>query len=92
MDETDLELDGNAAAGVLSEVFVNEMTGSHVMCASCGQSAMMGEQRLYMYPLSPGAVLRCANCEEPLLVLVHRRGSLRVGIPGVRWLDIPTPG
>ena len=91
MDDEDLGLDGNAAAGVLSEVFVNEMTASHIMCDSCGESRMMGEERLYMYPLSPGAVVRCVNCDEPLLVLVHHRGMVRVGIPGVRWLDIPTP-
>ena len=92
MDDEELRLDGNAAAGVLSEVFVNEMTASHVMCDSCGEARMMGEERLYMYPLSPGAVVRCVNCDEPLLVLVHRRGALRVGIPGIRWLEFPEPG
>ena len=89
MDDDELGLDGNGAAGVLSEVFVSEMTASHVMCSSCGESRMMGEERLYMYPLSPGAVVRCANCDEPLLVLVRQRGTIRLGIPGVRWIDIP---
>lgn len=91
MDETELGLDGNAAAGMLSEVFISEMTASHVMCSSCGQSRMMGEERLYAFPLSPGAVLRCVNCDAPLLVFVRRGATLRLGIPGVRWMDISAP-
>jgi hypothetical protein len=32
----DLRLDGNAAAGLLSEVFTHEATAAAVRCASCG--------------------------------------------------------
>src|SRR6202022_3956784 len=54
MDETQLRLDGNAAAGMLREVFVHELSAARGACASCGAIAQMGSQTLYMYPLSPG--------------------------------------
>ena len=92
MDETELALDGNAVAGYLSEVFVSEMTASPVMCMSCGTVKAMAEEQLYMYPLSPGAVLRCASCGEALMVFVRHEGMLRVGLPGIRWVDIASSG
>ena len=36
MDETQLRLDGNAAAGMLREIFVHEMSTARGACASCG--------------------------------------------------------
>ena len=36
MDETELRLDGNAAAGLLAEVFAFEITAAELTCASCG--------------------------------------------------------
>ena len=54
MDDTQLRLDGNAAAGILREVFVQELSAARGACGSCGTVAQMGSQHLYMYPLSPG--------------------------------------
>ena len=39
MDETQLRLDGNAAAGILREVFVHELSAARGECASCGAIA-----------------------------------------------------
>lgn len=89
MDETQLRLDGNAAAGILREVFVHEMSTAHGPCASCGAIAQIGSQHLYMYPLSPGAVLRCQVCEQALMVLVHNGGRYRLGLTGLTWIEIP---
>ncbi len=88
MDETQLRLDGNAAAGILREVFVPEMSAARGACASCGAIAQMGSQHLYMYPLSPGAVLRCQYCENILMVFVHAGGRYRLGLRGLTWLEI----
>jgi hypothetical protein len=88
MDETQLRLDGNAAAGILREVFVHELTAARGACASCGAIAQMGSQHLYMYPLSPGAVLRCNACQNVLLVFVHAGGRYRLGLQGLTWLEI----
>jgi hypothetical protein len=93
MDETQLRLDGNAAAGMLREIFVDDLSGARGECGFCGAIAQMGSQHLYMYPLSPGAVLRCKRCEGILMVLVHGGGHYRFGMQGLKWLEIQdTPG
>jgi hypothetical protein len=88
MDETQLRLDGNAAAGMLREVFVHELSAARGACASCGAIGQMGSQHLYMYPLSPGAVVRCNTCEQILMVFVHAGGRYRLGLRGLAWLEI----
>jgi hypothetical protein len=91
MDETQLRLDGNAAGGLLQELFVQELTSARGACASCGLVAEVGGQHLYMYPLSPGAVLRCRACTSVLMVLVHGEGHIRLGVPGLAWLEFQAP-
>ena len=92
MDETQLRLDGNAAAGMLRDVFAYDLSGARGACASCGAIAQMGGQHLYMYPLSPGAVLRCQTCESVLIVFVHSGGHYRFGMQGLKWLEIADAG
>ena len=88
MDETQLRLDGNAAAGFLRDVFVHDLSAARGACASCGTIAQMGSQHLYMYPLSPGAVLRCSTCQDVLMVFVHVDERYRLGLPGLMWLEL----
>jgi hypothetical protein len=88
MDEMELRLDGNAAAGVLRELFMHEMSAARGQCAACGAIMQLGNQHLYASPRSPGAVLRCASCEEVLLVVVHADGWYRLGTRGLVWLEI----
>jgi hypothetical protein len=87
-DETTLQLDGNAMAGLLEEVFAGDVTAARAACASCGSVADVGEQHLYMFPRSPGAVLRCAGCESILMVVAHTAGRVRFGLQGLAWLEI----
>jgi Family of unknown function (DUF6510) len=89
VDDMHLRLDGNAAAGMLREVFVYDLTTARGACASCGAVAQMGSQHAYMYHLSPGAVLRCHGCQEVLMVLVSGGGRYRLAMRGLKWLDIP---
>ena len=89
MDERQLRLDGNAAGGVLQELFVHELTSARGACAACGAVAQMGADHLYMYHLSPGAVLRCTTCEDVLMVLVRAEGRYRVSMRGLSWIEIP---
>ncbi|HYW25170.1 MAG TPA: DUF6510 family protein [Terriglobales bacterium] len=88
MDESSLVLDGNAAAGMLREVFVHDMTMAMTACAACGAVARLGGQPLYDYPDGPGAVLRCASCEAVLMVVVHATGRYRMAAPGLSWMEI----
>lgn len=91
MDETQLRLDGNAYAGLLREVFVQDMTAARGSCASCGAVAEVGAQHLYGYPDGPGAVLRCRSCESVLMVLVRTGTAYRLGISGLAWLEVSEP-
>jgi Family of unknown function (DUF6510) len=88
MDETQLKLDGNAMAGILQELFVDDVTTARGACASCGSVADVGKQHLYMYPMSPGAVLRCATCENVLMVVVHARERVRFALHGLAWIEV----
>jgi len=91
MDETQVRLDGNAAAGMLQEVFACDLSGASGQCAACGRIAQIGAQHLYMHPLAPGAVLRCQSCESILMVFVHAGGRYRFGLQGLKWLQIADP-
>lgn len=77
MDETELRLDGNAAGGVLGEIFALEITAAEGTCVSCGATAEVGAVVVYVH--APGTVLRCPRCSSVLLRVV--RGPDRV------WLD-----
>jgi hypothetical protein len=88
MDETQLRLDGNAAAGMLRQLFADELTTARGACATCGGIAPIGSQHLYMQTLSPGGVLRCRVCEEVLMVVVHAEGRYRLGMRGLKWIEI----
>ena len=88
MQDHDLRLDGNAAAGLLQDVFVHEITGARGACAGCGSIGEIGGQHLYMAPRSPGAVLRCSTCDSILMVVVKADGRFRLGLQGLVWLEM----
>ena len=71
MTENDsaLGLDGNAAAGLLQEIFVFEITAAQIQCEACGSTGAIGSMRLYAAPM--GAVLRCSHCGTLLMSAVH---------------------
>ncbi len=68
-------LDGNAIAGALFEHFGNEMTMAQVRCSHCKRTSLMAELRVYMN--APGAVARCPECGDVLIVIVDVRGAQR---------------
>jgi len=88
MDETNLRLDGNAIAGMMREVFVEDMTAARGACSYCGAVAMLGGQPVYDYPDGPGAVLRCRTCDAVLLVLVHAGRMHRIAAQGLSWIEV----
>jgi hypothetical protein len=77
-DEGATRLDGNAAAGVLTQLFCGEPSGAVIVCAGCGASAEIGA--LPAYGLELGAILRCPQCDTAVL---------RVGAAGTMlWVDM----
>jgi phage FluMu protein Com len=75
---SDLVLDGNAAAGLLQEIFVPEITAVEIRCEACGTTGAVGSLRLYGAPM--GAVLRCTHCDRVLIRTVQT--------PRGRWLEM----
>jgi hypothetical protein len=86
MDYRDLRLDGNAAAGMLGEVFTAEMTSALGACAGCGATNALGAVQLYAQ--APGAVMRCPSCEAVLLCVTRIREDLLVDLSGLRYVRI----
>ncbi len=87
-NEPPLRLDGNACAGLLAEIFTNDLTAARGACSGCGTIAQVGSQHLYGYPAGPGAVLRCGTCQNVLLVVVDTGTRYRLALAGVTWLEI----
>ena len=82
-------LDGNAAAGVLAEVFLMETTMAVTTCASCGAVRPLGELRAYLQ--APGAVLRCPTCGVVQLRMVRSRTRAWLDFQGMRVLQVEMP-
>jgi hypothetical protein len=77
-EEMSSTLDGNAAGGLLREVFAFDATAARITCAGCTSTVPMGELRLYAIEL--GAILRCPACDEAVV---------RIGrTPRGLWLDL----
>ncbi len=79
-------LDGNVAAGMLREVFALELTAARGRCDGCGAEAFLAEAVAYVD--APGLVLRCASCDNALLVLVRSDGRYWLGVQGLTWLEL----
>ncbi len=79
-NDSDLMLDGNAAAGLLQEIFALEVTTAEIQCDACGSTGAVGALRCYAAPM--GAVLRCSHCDGILMRAVHT--------PHGRWLEMTT--
>ena len=77
-------LDGNAAAGELSNVFTMDITTAEGQCAHCGATKRFAEAHLYMQ--CPGVVARCAVCEHVLLRLVNIRQHVFLDARGMSYL------
>ena len=73
----DKRLDGNAAAGILSEVFVPEVTTARATCANCGTIRALGALLVYAHGM--GMVVRCPSCDAVVLRVARTPTRL--------WLD-----
>jgi Family of unknown function (DUF6510) len=83
---SDMTLDGNAAGGILSELFVPDMTIAELICSACNAQSELGA--VPSYGGSMGAVLRCAHCDNVLLRLTHTPVGLWLEMSGTRRLFV----
>jgi Family of unknown function (DUF6510) len=80
MDEQ--RLDGNAAGGILGEIFTFEITTARAACVHCGATGEVGAQMAYITEI--GTVVRCSSCDNALIRVVRQ---LEEG-PQRYWIDL----
>ena len=77
-----LRLDGNAAAGILSELFVPDLTAARATCAGCGATRAVGELLVYAHGM--GTVVRCPSCDAVVLCVTRTATRVLLDPTGVR--------
>ena len=82
-----LRLDGNAAAGLLSQIFAGDATVARATCAGCGASGSIG--MLLLYAQEMGAILRCPDCEGVVLRLTQTPTHVWLDATGSRSIALP---
>jgi hypothetical protein len=85
-----MHLDGNAAAGLLAEVFTVEATTAVVTCAGCGGSGSLGAAVVYATEM--GTIVRCANCDQPLIRAAEIRGRVVLDMRGAATMSFAAGG
>ena len=81
-------VDGNALGGVLSEVFVADLTMAITTCAGCRSVSALAVLDVFLD--APGAVARCRSCGVVQLRLVRSETRTWLDLTGIRALEIPT--
>jgi hypothetical protein len=80
-----LRLDGNAAAGVLQQIFAAEVTAAVGTCAGCGTQNAVGALHVYR---SAGIVLRCPHCDAVLMRVVESGTRMWLDVGGLRSIEV----
>jgi hypothetical protein len=83
---TELHLDGNGIAGLLTELSAAEPTTTRRRCQTCGREHPLAAHRAYR---GAGVVLRCPGCQDVAMRVVEREHELLVEWRGV--LRVPRP-
>jgi NAD-dependent SIR2 family protein deacetylase len=81
-------VDGNAAAGELSNILTMDVTTAESQCANCGATKRFAEAHVYMQ--APGIVARCAVCEHVLLRVANVRHRVFLDVRGMTFLSFDT--
>jgi len=81
-----LMLDGNAAAGMLHEIFGLEMTANPTRCAHCGNVGQVG--MLWAFIQAMGTVLRCPACGNVILRIVETPHAIYLDAQGAAYLRL----
>jgi hypothetical protein len=83
-------LDGNALAGVLSDVFIAEVTTAVGQCAACLRTGPLADTAVYTR--APGLVARCRGCGAVLARVVQAPGRVWLDLRGLHFLQLAVSG
>lgn len=81
MDPEGMRLDGNAAGGMLMEIFGHDMTDYMSICGHCHDRNPIG--RLLLYTHGMGSVMRCPSCGSVQMRVAEVGGAYAMDMPGV---------
>src|SRR3954447_19368420 len=79
-------VDGNAAAGILSEVFVSDLTVARARCAGCGKRGAVATLLVYAHGM--GTVMRCPDCDAVVLRIARTPTHLWLDATGATSISI----
>ena len=82
-----MELDGNALAGDLGEIFAFDVTSAVFTCAGCGHAGAVATLRVW--EPAPGLVGRCPGCDDVVLRLVRTPDRVFLCLSGATRLELP---
>ncbi|MFL5759720.1 MAG: DUF6510 family protein [Thermomicrobiales bacterium] len=86
MEDADLRLDGNAAAGLLTELFTFDMTTAQGVCSGCGNTFPVGTLATYGHTM--GMILRCPGCDTAMIRVTHVRSGYFLDLRGTNVLRV----
>ncbi len=81
--------DGNAVAGMFSEVFAMDISTATLTCRNCGRPQMFADHHVYTH--GPGVVVRCPSCDEITARLVRTPSDVWLDFQGTVSLRLPAP-
>jgi hypothetical protein len=84
-----LRMDGNAAAGILSELFVPDLTAAQARCGGCGDSQPVGVLLVYAHGM--GTVMRCRSCDAVVLRMARTPTTLWFDATGAACISVRMP-
>jgi len=82
-------VDGNAAGGLLGELFAVDLTGARAKCAGCGASEMVGA--LVVYAHGMGMVARCPHCDGVVIRMSRTPTHMWLDARGATSIAITVP-
>jgi Family of unknown function (DUF6510) len=85
----DEPLDGNAAGGLLSELFAFDVTAASVICDGCETTGDIAQARVYGGAM--GAMFRCAHCDNIVIRLVRTPRGFWLDMRGTRSFFVRPP-
>jgi len=81
-------LDGNAAAGRLSDFFAFDVTLATIVCGACARKGPVAELRLY--GRDTGMVLRCRRCDSVNIRALEYGTTANLDLSGAALISIQT--
>ena len=82
-------VDGNAAAGILSELFVPDLTVARAKCAGCGKTGTIGALLVYAHGM--GTVMRCPGCDGVIMRIARTPTHFWLDASGATSISVSAP-